>query len=74
MFNCDECDHSCKTKKDLKKHKVQNHQSHDINCENCGKSFSKKEELEIHIKSYHRKCQCTTVDVCDDCLEEWQDK
>ena len=73
-FNCDECDHSYKTKKGLKKHKIQVHQSQDRNCENCGQAFSKEDDLEIHMKAYHPKCQCTSVDVCDDCLEEWQDK
>ena len=73
-INCDECDHSCKTKKGLKKHKTQDHQSQNIKFENCGKVFSKKEDLGIHMKENHPKCQCTAVDVCDDCLEEWQDK
>ena len=77
-FNCDECDHSSKTKKSLKKHKTHDHQniikSQDIKCENCGKVFSIKQDLEIHMKEQHPKCQCTAEDVCDDCLEEWQDK
>ena len=73
-INCDEYDHSSKTKKGLKKHKTQDHQSQDIKCDICGKVFSKKEDLEIHMKENHPKCQCTSVDVCNDCLEEWQDK
>ena len=47
--------------------------SQDIKCQNCGKVYSKK-NLEIHMKEEHPKCQCTAVDVCNDCLEEWQDK
>ena len=77
-FNCDECAHSCKTNKSLKNNKTKDHQStitsQDIKCKNCGKMFSIKEDLELHMKEGHPKCQCTAVDVCDDCLKEWQDK
>ena len=48
--------------------------SQEIKCENCGIEFIKREDLEIHMKEEHPKCQCTAVDVCDDYLEEWQDK
>ena len=40
----------------------------EIKCENCGNEFSKKEDLEEHMKEDHPKCQCTGEDVCDDCL------
>ena len=78
LYNCDECGQSFKTKKSLKKHKTKDHQStitsQDIKCKNCGNMFSIKEDLELHMKEGHPKCQCTAVDVCDDCLKEWQDK
>ena len=77
-FHCDECEYTCQTKKNLKKHKAQNHvistNSQDIKCENCGKKFSDQDELVILMEQSHPTCKCTADSVCDDCVDEWANK
>ena len=74
---CRECQKKFKSNNDLDAHMETHHKAPTmctIKCENCGMEFSKKENLEIHMKEEHPNCECTAVDVCDDCLKEWQDK
>ena len=71
---CDECDYSCQTKKNLKKHKGQMHESINKNqnmaCNSCGKKFNQMSELDIHFKEEHPNCKCTADSVSDECISE----
>ena len=79
---CKECHTNFRSNNDLDAHMEAHHKvptmctikSQEIKCENCGIEFRKKENIEIHMKEEHPNCECTAVDVCDDCLKEWQDK
>ena len=62
-FFCDECDFTCKTKKNLNKHKEKNHHIQVVN-----KQSSTQEGQRLFNSEMASACLCTTVTVCDVCL------
>ena len=61
---CEKCDKTFDSKKDLKRHILENHPMR-INCKICKNIFSKTSDLEKHISSIHEEKENYKCNHCE---------
>ena len=52
-FGCSDCPKSFKHSTHLGRHKASTHSGVSITCDECGKQFSRRDKLNVHIKTFH---------------------
>jgi len=65
LFNCDSCDKTFKTSKNLKEHIYKMHTAKLMECDFCDKTFKRTSHLKLHLKKIHKNSTDHTCQICN---------